>query len=157
MNMRNERNGYHRNNGRSPVWKTLGLAVAFAIPTLIATSVATAKTATAAKTEAAADSDKASLKEEQAKLKDHNKLRAEITRAKYPATKAEVVSHVKGIKADDKKWFEETLPDRTYGSSDEVVSALGWETSPPAEAKPAGHAKKPATTGASGNGEKTSK
>ena len=26
------------------------------------------------------------------------------------------------------KWFEETLPDRTYSSADEVMSALGWET-----------------------------
>ena len=72
-------------------------------------------------------------KEDQAKLKEHNKLRTEITKQKYPASKAEVVAHVKGIKADDKKWFEETLPDRTYGSSDEVMSALGWETAASAE------------------------
>jgi len=37
---------------------------------------------------------------------------------------------VKGIKADDKKWFEQTLPDKTYTSADEVFSALGWETTP---------------------------
>ena len=40
---------------------------------------------------------------------------------------------MKGIKADDKKWFEETLPDRTYGSADEVMSALGWETAASAD------------------------
>jgi len=145
-----------RMNRQSMVWRALGLAVAFAIPMLIATSNATAK---AAKTDdAAAGSDKAALKEEQAKLKDHNKLRAEINRVKYPATKAEVVSHVKGIKPDDKKWFEETLPERSYASSDEVALAIGWETSPPAaDAKPAVHAKKSGNNGAIGNGEKTPK
>jgi len=145
-----------RMNRRSMGWKTLGLAVALAIPALITMSNATAKTTKG--DEAAAGSDKAASKEDQAKLKDHNKLRAEINRVKYPATKAEVVSHVKGIKPDDKKWFEETLPERTYASSDEVALALGWEASPPAaDGKAAVHAKKPANNGASGNGEKTPK
>ena len=29
------------------------------------------------------------------------------------------------MKADDKKWFADTLPDKTYGSADDVFSALG--------------------------------
>ena len=45
------------------------------------------------------------------------------------------MSHVKGIKPDDKKWFDQTLPDKTYTSSDEVFSALGWEAAAPAAAK----------------------
>ena len=57
----------------------------------------------------------------------------EIKKVKYPAAKANIVSHVKGIKADDKKWFEETLPDKTYGSADDVFSALGWEPTPAAK------------------------
>ena len=70
---------------------------------------------------------------------------------KYPASKAEVVAHVKGIKADDKKWFEETLPDRTYGSADEVMSALGWETAASADNddKPAPAHSKSSKAGAS--------
>jgi hypothetical protein len=54
----------------------------------------------------------------------------EIKKVKYPAEKATIVAHVKGIKADDKKWFSETLPEKTYKSPDEVYSALGWETTP---------------------------
>ena len=70
-------------------------------------------------------------KDEQQKLNEHNKLRAEIKKVKYPAAKADIISHVKGLKADDKKWFSDTLPDKTYGSADDVFSALGWEQSPP--------------------------
>jgi hypothetical protein len=69
-------------------------------------------------------------KEDQEKLKEHNKLRAEIKKVKYPASKADVVAHVKGIKPDDKKWFSDTLPEKTYSSPDDVFSALGWETTP---------------------------
>jgi hypothetical protein len=113
-------------------WKTLALAVAVAIPMPLTTAAANAK---AAKTDGtAAGSDTAPSKEDQAKLKEHNKLRAEIARVKYPASKAEVVSHVRGIKVDDKKWFEETLPDRMYSSADEVMYALGWETTSPPSA-----------------------
>ena len=106
-------------------WMTLALAIGFAVPTLAKVSIANAK-------DTASDEGKMS-KEDAAKLKEHNKLRNEITKVKYPATKTEVVSHVKGIKADDKKWFEETLPERTYGSADEVMSALGWETAAAAD------------------------
>lgn len=118
-------------------WMTLGSAFAFGLAlslSLVTASPAVAKSAQAKSAdEASSDSAAGLSKEDQAKLKEHNKLRAEITKQKYPASKAEVVSHVKGIKADDKKWFEETLPDRTYSSADEVMSALGWETAAAAE------------------------
>jgi hypothetical protein len=109
-------------------WMTLALAIGFAIPTLSTVSMANAKDTTAE------DGSKLS-KEDAAKLKEHNKLRNEITRVKYPATKSEVVSHVKGIKADDKKWFEETLPEKTYESANDVIVALGWEVTPPSDEK----------------------
>ncbi len=118
-------------------WTTLAFGLAFSLSS-IATTSAYAKAAKSSGDEAGSDSSAGLSKEDQAKLKEHNKLRAEITKQKYPASKAEVVAHVKGIKSDDKKWFEETLPDRNYGSADEVMSALGWETDTSADnaAKP---------------------
>jgi len=114
---------------RHTVGWTLLLAVALAIPT-IAASPALAGKPKAAKSDDAQGAAASDLsKEDQEKLREHNKLRNEIKKIKYPAAKADVVSHVKGIKADDKKWFEETLPDKTYSSADDVYSALGWETS----------------------------
>ena len=74
-------------------------------------------------------------KDDQAKLAEHVKLRNEIKKVKYPAPKSSIVSHVKGIKPDDKKWFTETLPDKTYESADDVFSALGWETTAAAPSK----------------------
>jgi hypothetical protein len=127
-------------------WMTLGSALAFGLAlssSMVAAPAAWAKSAKSAD-EAGSDSSAGMSKEDQAKLKEHNKLRNEITKQKYPASKADVVAHVKGVKADDKKWFEETLPDRTYGSADEVMSALGWETAASADNadKPApGHSK----------------
>jgi hypothetical protein len=119
------------------VGSMLAFTFALALPLLSSSTDAQAK---AAKTgdDSTMGSDKSMSKEDQAKLKEHNKLRAEITKVKYPATKNEVVTHVKGIKADDKKWFEETLPDKTFNSSDDVMTALGWETAPAADkaAKP---------------------
>jgi len=113
---------------------TLALAIALAIPTLVTSSAASARPAKAAAKSDETSSDNALSKEDQVKLKEHNKLRAEIARQKYPAGKTEVVAHLKGIKADDKKWFSETLPDRVYNSADDVMTALGWETtSPPTE------------------------
>lgn len=120
-------------------WMTLGSALAFGLAlsaSMMAAPAASAKSAKSAD-EASSDSSAGLSKEDQAKLKEHNKLRNEITKQKYPASKADVVAHVKGIKADDKKWFEETLPDRTYGSADEVMSALGWETTADNSDKPA--------------------
>jgi hypothetical protein len=112
---------------------TLALAFALAIPTLVTSSAASAEPATAAakSDETAPGTENAPSKEDQAKLKQHNKLRAEIARQKYPAAKSEVLAHVRGIKADDKEWFAETLPDRVYTSAEDVMTALGWEASPP--------------------------
>jgi len=105
----------------------MGLALALAVPSF--------STAFAAKP-ASSDEAPSMSKDEQQKLSEHNKLRMEIKKVKYPAAKATIVSHVKGIKADDKKWFADTLPDKTYSSADDVFSALGWETTPaPAAAK----------------------
>jgi hypothetical protein len=107
------------------------LALALATPSFMAARSAMAKTAAATSDDTAPSMSK----EDQDKLKEHNKLRMEIKKVKYPAAKATIVAHVKGIKTDDKKWFDQTLPDKTYTSPDEVFSALGWETAAPAEAK----------------------
>ncbi len=102
---------------------TLALALAVGMPGIGTFSAPTAIAGTT-------DSDKTMSKEDQQKLKEHNKLRAEIQKQKYPASKADVVSHIKGVKTDDKKWVEETLADKTYNSADEVATALGWEVMP---------------------------
>ena len=112
-------------------WTAFVLAVALAIPSVAAmgTAQAAKKSAKSDDTAAAGSTSTAGMsKEDQEKLREHNKLRAEIKKVKYPAAKADVVAHVKGVKADDKKWFDQTLPDKTYNSADEVYSALGWET-----------------------------
>ncbi|MBI2032970.1 MAG: hypothetical protein HYT10_00680 [Candidatus Levybacteria bacterium] len=47
----------------------------------------------------------------------------------YPATKAELVAECNNLSdfsAEDKKWFEENLTERTYNSSEDVMNALGW-------------------------------
>lgn len=113
----------------------LVLATTLALPTFAGVNLAEAKTAKAAKTDDSAAAAPAApmSKDEQEKLKEHNKLRDQIKKVKYPAAKADVVAKVKGIKADDKKWFEQTLPDKTFTSADEVFSALGWETTPAPE------------------------
>jgi len=103
------------------------LALALAAPSFLATRAAVAKTAAASSDDTSAAG---MSKEDQDKLKEHNKLRAEIKKVKYPAAKSTIVAHVKGIKADDKKWFDQTLPDKTYTSADEVYSALGWPETP---------------------------
>ena len=106
----------------------MGLALALAVPSF--------SNAFAASPKAAVSGDEvgtALSKDDQQKLNEHNKLRMEIKKVKYPASKASVVAHVKGIKADDKKWFSDTLPDKTYSSPDDVFSALGWETAPAAK------------------------
>jgi hypothetical protein len=109
------------------------LALALAAPSFMAARSAVAKTAGATSTDDTAPAGMS--KEDQDKLKEHNKLRTEIKKVKYPAAKATIVSHVKGIKPDDKKWFDQTLPDKTYTSPDEVFSALGWEAAAPSAAK----------------------
>ncbi|HVZ89422.1 MAG TPA: DUF2795 domain-containing protein [Polyangia bacterium] len=106
------------------------LALALAAPSFMAAGTAVAKTTTASSADSASSGGNGLSKEEQERLKEHNKLRAEIKKVRYPAAKASIVSHVKGIKADDKKWFDQTLPDKTYTSADDVYSALGWDTTP---------------------------
>ena len=103
----------------------MGLALAVAVPSFSSARAATKGGST--------DEAGSMSKDDQQKLSEHNKLRMEIKKVKYPASKASIVSHVKGIKADDKKWFSETLPDKTYGSADDVFSALGWEATPAAK------------------------
>jgi hypothetical protein len=45
----------------------------------------------------------------------------------WPATKDDLVSACNGMSdfsADEKEWFSENLPDRTYNNADEVKQAL---------------------------------
>jgi len=107
----------------------MALALGLAVPSF-SNAFAATKSKSAKGDEAAASSAGSMSKDEQQKLNEHNKLRSEIKKVKYPAAKADIISHVKGLKADDKKWFADTLPDKTYGSADDVFSALGWETAP---------------------------
>jgi hypothetical protein len=111
----------------------MALALGLAIPSFSSAYAAGSKSS-----KAASSGDEASAgsmsKDDQAKLAEHNKLRMEIKKVKYPASKSTIVAHVKGIKADDKKWFSETLPDKTYESADDVYSALGWSEATPAAA-----------------------
>jgi len=73
-------------------------------------------------------------KDAQQKLKDHLRMRDHILKSvKYPATKDSLVRAFKGlhdIKPGDRKWFEETLPSKTYETPDDVMKALGWEVAP---------------------------
>jgi hypothetical protein len=109
---------------------TLGLVTALAMPAIAAPKAA--RPSKAAK--AAGDAETSLGKEERQKLREHMLLREHIVKhVKYPATKQELVSACKGMhemKTDDKNWFEETLPDKTYNSPDEVMKALGWEVAP---------------------------
>jgi hypothetical protein len=108
----------------------VALALGIGAPSVPAVVHAATKKAAATDSSESAAPTAGMSKEDQEKLKEHNKLRVEIQKVKYPASKASIVSHVKGIKPDDKKWFSETLPEKTYSSADEVYSALGWETTP---------------------------
>ena len=117
---------------------TFVTATAFAMPAVSsAKSPKKDQAASADKTEQTAKAETAAApldKEAQQKLKEHLRMRNHIIKnVKYPATKENIVSAFKGIrdvKPDDKKWFEETLPTRTYDSPDEVMKALGWEVGP---------------------------
>jgi len=100
-------------------------------------AVTTAKTA---RKERPATADKAETtavpldKEAQQRLKDHLRMRDHIAKSvKYPATKDSLVRTFNGlhdIKPDDRKWFEATLPSKTYETPDEVMTALGWQVAP---------------------------
>ena len=119
----------------------LGLIVsvttALAMPAALSARTASPDTkAEAASTESASGP---ADKDAQQKLKEHLRLRNHIVKkVKYPATKESVVASLKSardVKADDKKWVEETLSERTYDTSDDVVKALGWEVTPAPTAK----------------------
>jgi hypothetical protein len=125
--MRRSRRIPMRNSKVGKTGWALALALAIGAPSVPALVYAKAKSASAGDSAEGASTSGMS-KEDQDKVKEHNKLRSEIKKVKYPASKADVVAHVKGIKADDKKWFTDTLPEKTYNSADEVYSALGWET-----------------------------
>jgi hypothetical protein len=118
----------------------LVLAAVFALP-------APSSAKSAAKEQAVARADRADKtstapldKEAQQRLREHVKMRNHITKSvKYPATKEEIVTVFKGLhdmKADDRKWFEETLPSKTYASPEEVMKGLGWEVAPEETATP---------------------
>ena len=106
----------------------MALALGLAVPSFSTAFAAGTKSAKSTQSDEPAAAPMS--KDEAQRLAEHNKLRAEIKKVKYPAPKATIVAHVKGVKADDKKWFADTLPDKTYGSADDVFSALGWETAP---------------------------
>jgi hypothetical protein len=101
-----------------------------------------ARAAKSAHKDQAASADKADTsetaapldKEAQQKLKEHLRMRDHIVKSvKYPATKESLVTTFKGlrdVKPGDRKWFEETLPSKTYQTPDEVMKALGWEVAP---------------------------
>ena len=110
-----------------------GLAMGLAIPSFSAAHAAGTKSVKAEKADESGGGS-AMSKDEAERLKEHNKLRAEIKKVKYPAAKGDIVAKVKGVKADDKKWFADTLPDKTYASADDVFTALGWEATPAAPA-----------------------
>lgn len=115
---------------------TMALALGLAVPSFSSAFAANPKSTKSAKADESSATAAPMSKDEAQKLAEHNKLRTEIKKVKYPAPKATIVAHVKGIKADDKKWFTDTLPDKTYESADDVFSALGWEANPaPAAAK----------------------
>jgi hypothetical protein len=106
----------------------LTVAFAFSQAAVGAPKAAKDRAASADKAEAAAPLDK----EAQQKLKEHMKMRNHVKAMKYPATKEELVTAFKGfkdVKADDRKWFEETLPSKTFSSAEDVMKALGWEVS----------------------------
>lgn len=47
----------------------------------------------------------------------------------YPTTKKELVkecNNLSDFSDKDKKWFMDNLPDKTYNSAEDVMTALGW-------------------------------
>lgn len=52
------------------------------------------------------------------------------THQTYPATSQDLIKACEDLKdfsPEDKKWFMQNLPDKTYDSADEVIKALGWQ------------------------------
>jgi len=115
----------------------LALGLILAVVGVTALPVASSAKTSRQTTEKADTAEKAQpalSKEEQQKLREHVKMRNHVLKGvKYPATKDELVTQFrsfKDIKADDRKWFEETLPNKTYDSPEDVMKALGWEVNP---------------------------
>lgn len=53
------------------------------------------------------------------------------THQKYPATKEQLIEEcnkLSDFSQEDKKWFMDNLPDKTFSSPDDVIQALGWTT-----------------------------
>ncbi len=47
----------------------------------------------------------------------------------YPASKEDLIStcdNLSDLSPEDKRWFIDMLPGKTYETSDEVISTLGW-------------------------------
>ena len=47
----------------------------------------------------------------------------------YPATKADLAAacnNLSDFSDEDKKWFINNLPDKSYNSADEVIKSLNW-------------------------------
>ena len=114
----------------------LTVAFAFSAPAIGAPKVAAKERAASADRADRADKAQAAApldKETQQKLREHMRMRNHVKSVKYPATKEELVTAFKGfkdVKADDRKWFEETLPAKTYDNAEDVMKALGWEVMP---------------------------
>ncbi|MEK7618087.1 MAG: DUF2795 domain-containing protein [Patescibacteria group bacterium] len=62
-------------------------------------------------------------------MQDASNIRQHLMEhATYPATKAELVAHCNNLSDfsdDDKKEFAEKLPEGTYNSAGDVITALG--------------------------------
>jgi hypothetical protein len=60
---------------------------------------------------------------------DQKSVREHLTKHQsYPATKSALIASCNNLmdfSADDKKWFSESLPDRTYASAADVMKVLG--------------------------------
>lgn len=55
------------------------------------------------------------------------------THQSYPAAKADLVEQcnkLSDFSEEDKKEFAEKLPEGTYNSAEEVITALGWQQMP---------------------------
>lgn len=51
-----------------------------------------------------------------------------LSHVDYPASKQDLVeacNKMSDVSEEEKKWFEQTLPDRSYNSADEAKEALG--------------------------------
>ena len=99
-----------------------GLAMGLAIPSFSA-AYAAGKTVKSEEASTAGMS-----KDEAERVKEHNKLRAEIKKVKYPAAKGDDRVEGEGRQGrTTRSGSRDTLPDKTYASADDVYQRLGWE------------------------------